>query len=147
LTITSGKKRIARGSSTIRTRLNPSTRNTTHLKKVEVTAHTSIMDISARGMATTTIVISPMEDSRETIPMVITMETMVDTMGVMGTTMETTANTVTTQGTIGTCPTSHASSVGRQDTMLISAQRKILMKLPKPTHSRRDRQTTSMWRK
>jgi hypothetical protein len=95
-------------------------------------------------MATTLMVTCSMEDSGETILMVITMEIMAGTMGEMDTTMETTASTVTTQET---CPTSPATSARILDTLRINAQRKGLMRLPNPIHSRRDKRITSMWRK
>jgi hypothetical protein len=100
---------------------------------VEVTVHTSIMVISVRVMETITMDISSMEDSGETILMVITMETM--------------ASTVTNQKTGETCPLSHATSVRRRDTFPITVRRISRLKPPNPIPSRRDRRTTSMWRK
>jgi hypothetical protein len=140
-TIISRRRRTARGSLAIE-RATPShfTRSTILLKAVGVTTHTSIMVISVKGTATTTMVIGTMKDSRETIPIVTPMVTMVITM-------ETMASTIPIQGTIGTCPTSHATSVRRLGTLPKDAPRTSLRRLPNLIQSRRDRRTTCMWRK
>jgi hypothetical protein len=141
----SRKKRIARESlATTRTTLSHFTRSTILQKEVEATAHTNIMVISAKGVETITVVIGTTEDSRETIQIVITMETMVATMVVLDTTMETTVITVIIQGT---CPISPASSVRRPDTLRMTVRRISLLMPPNPIHSRKDKRTTCMWRK
>jgi hypothetical protein len=81
---TSGRKRTARGSSaTARLTLNRSTRSTIHLKTVEMVVCTGMEAISAKEMVATSTAIDPMEDSGETTPMAITMETMVSTDSVI----------------------------------------------------------------
>jgi hypothetical protein len=90
------------------------------------------------------MVMGTMKDSRETIPMVIKMETMAVTMEVTDTTMEIMANTATIQGT---CPISPASSVRRPDTLPMTVRRISLLMPPNLIHSRRDKRTTCMWRK
>jgi hypothetical protein len=104
---------------------------------MEVIAHTGIIVISTRGMAIISMVTSSMEDPGEIIPMGTTVETMAVTMGIM-------ANTDTIQET---CPLSHATSVRSLDTILLTVRRISLLKLPNPIPSRRDRRTTSTWRK
>jgi hypothetical protein len=79
-TTTSGRKRTIKGNlATARTMWNHSTRSTTHLRAVDMVVHTSMGAVSAREVVVTSMAIRTMENSRETTPMVITMDTMVST--------------------------------------------------------------------
>jgi hypothetical protein len=104
---TSRRKRTARGSSAKeRPTLNLSIRDTTSLKAME--------------MVVTPMAIGAMVETRETLPMDITMETMVTRMEemeiTMVITMETVVSTTTTQKLRRISLISHASSARRRDT-------------------------------
>jgi hypothetical protein len=127
---TSGRKRTAKGSSAIaRLMWNHSTRSTIHLKAVDMVVRTSMGAISAKEMVVTSMAISTMEDSRETISMAIRM---VITMGTMD-------STTTTQRPRRISHMSLASSARRLDIMLAAAQRTSPLSLPSPIHFRKDR--------
>jgi hypothetical protein len=85
--------------------------------------------ILAREMVVTSMAISTMEDSRETISTAITMVI----------TMRTMDNTATTQKPRRISHRSLASSAKRMDIMLTAAQRTSPLCLPSPIHFRKDR--------
>jgi hypothetical protein len=133
------KEETVRGSSTMaRLTLNIPTRDTTPLRAME--------------MVVTPMAIGTMVKTRETTPMVTTMEAMVTTieametkteameitMEAMDTKIEAMDNTVSTRVLSRICCISSPTSARRQDISLICAQRRNLMKLPSPIHSRRD---------
>jgi hypothetical protein len=92
---------------------------------VDIAVHTSMGAISAREMVVTSMAIDTMEDSRETTPMVITMDTMV--------------SSATTQEPRKISHTSPVSSARRLDTLQTIALRQSPMSLPSPIHYRKDR--------
>jgi hypothetical protein len=56
---------------------NHSTRSTIHLRAVDMVVRTNMEVVLAREAVVTSMAIGTMEDSRETTPMVITIDTMV----------------------------------------------------------------------
>jgi hypothetical protein len=129
-TTTSGTKRTAKGSSAVgRLMWNHSTGSTIHLRAVDMVVRTSMGAISAREMVVTSMAISTMEDSRETISTAITM---VITMGTMD-------STATTQKLRRISHRSLASSAKRLDIMPIAAQRTSPLSFLSPIHFRKER--------
>jgi hypothetical protein len=125
--------------------LNISTIDTTPLRAMEMVVTPMAIGTMAETRETTPMVtrmeemITTME-SMETITeaMEITMEAVVTKMEAMDIKMEVMDNTVSTRVLRRICRISPSTSARRHDILLISAQRRNLMKLPSLIHSRRD---------
>jgi hypothetical protein len=123
-TTTSRKKRTVKGSSvTARAMWNHSTRSTTHLRAVVMAAPTSMGVVSTKETVVTSTAISTMEDSRETAPVNITVDTMV--------------SIATTLNPRRTSLASLASSARRLVIIPPAAQKTSPLSLPSPVHFRR----------
>jgi hypothetical protein len=121
---TSRKKRTIKGSSvTARAMWNHSTRSTTHLRAVDMAARTSMGVVSIKEMVVTSTVISIVEDSRETTPVDITMDTMV--------------SIATTLNPRKTSLTSPVSSARRLVIIPPAAQKTSPLSLLSPVHFRK----------